>query len=419
MEMNPDSRKDAVTESSTRRASVLITDGHQRSSLAAVRALGRAGYRVSVTTDQGRSLAASSKYCRRAWRVAAPLTEAEQYADDISGIVDREGIDVVLPMTEPSLLVLLPVRDRLSPAVIPFGDYGAFMELLDKDEVLRRAPACGIPVPRQIVLEERAAVSPTALNELRFPVVLKPSRSVGVAHGERRSVGVKHVDRRSSFEASIRELPEASFPLLVQERITGHGVGVFLLLDGGGVIARFAHRRLREKPPTGGVSVLRESIQPEEALFKRAQDLLEAFNWEGVAMVEFKVSEASGKPYLMEVNPRLWGSLQLAIDSGVDFPTLMVRKALGEDVFECLSYSPGVRTRWLWGEIDHWFARMKAALNRDASVRPMEVAADAIGAITSEFGRGSNLEVLDWSDPRPFLRESVNWTRELLSVDRD
>lgn len=419
MASEPDRPGYAVNKPPSRGARVLVTDGEQRSSLAAVRALGRAGYWVSVTANRKGSLAARSRFCMRGWRVSAPLTDPEQYADDIAAIVARQAIDVVLPMTEPSLLVLLPTRERLSPAAIPFGDHRSFLQLLDKDEVLRRAPAHGIPVPQQIVLEKRSEVQRADVDELHFPVVLKPGRSVGVTGGRRQSVGVQHVSRRSCFVATVRELPAASFPLLVQERIEGHGVGIFLLLGRSGVLARFAHRRLREKPPTGGVSVLRESIKPDEDLFERAQDLLEEFGWEGVAMVEFKVSDESGEPYLMEVNPRLWGSLQLAIDAGVDFPTLMVRAALGEAVPASLTYSSGVRTRWLWGEIDHWLARTKAALNREGSTRPMQVAADAMGAITSELGRGSNLETLDWSDPRPFLRESVDWVRELLSGGRD
>ena len=63
---------------------------------------------------------------------------------------------------------------------------------------------------------------------------------------------------------------------------------------------------------------LSRNANPEEKQ-RLKQELLDELNWHGVAMVEFKVTE-DGTPYLMEINTRFWGSLQLAIDAGVDFP---------------------------------------------------------------------------------------------------
>ncbi len=109
----------------------------------------------------------------------------------------------------------------------------------------------------------------------------------------------------------------------------GPGVGVFLLLWEGKLRAAFAHRRLREKPPSGGVSVYRESIALDPVLLERSRRLLESFGWQGVAMVEYKIDERTGTPILMEINGRFWGSLQLAVDAGVDFPRLLIECAEG------------------------------------------------------------------------------------------
>lgn len=45
----------------------------------------------------------------------------------------------------------------------------------------------------------------------------------------------------------------------------------------------------------------------DEALYERTINLLDAFGWSGVAMVEYKVDERSGEPVLMEINGRFWG----------------------------------------------------------------------------------------------------------------
>ena len=80
-----------------------------------------------------------------------------------------------------------------------------------------------------------------------------------------------------------------------------------------------------------------------------AHRILESVGWHGVAMVEFKVT-AEGTPYLIEVNGRFWGSLQLAIDSGVDFPWLLYQLANGTKVDEVTGYAVGVTWRWLLGD---------------------------------------------------------------------
>jgi len=115
---------------------------------------------------------------------------------------------------------------------------------------------------------------------------------------------------------------------------------------------------LREKPPTGGVSVLSESIRADEKQLNTAKKILDSVSWHGVAMVEFKVTEA-GEPYIIEVNPRFWGSLQLAIDSGVDFPYLLHEATMGRACPAVISYREGQKLRWLLGDLDRLYLVLK------------------------------------------------------------
>jgi predicted ATP-grasp superfamily ATP-dependent carboligase len=228
----------------------------------------------------------------------------------------------------------------------------------------------------------------------------------------RTKLTVRHAADPRELTRVLTELAEAgdaAFPLLVQQRIVGPGVGIFLLLWEGRVLATFAHRRIREKPPSGGVSVYRESIAADPQLVARSRALLEHLGWCGVAMVEYKVDERTGTPYLMEVNGRFWGSLQLAVDAGVDFPVLLVAAATGAEPEPVPSYTTGVRLRWWWGDVDHLIARMRRS--RTALALPP----DAPGRwralrdfLTIHFGRDRE-EILRLDDPRPFLRESVQW----------
>jgi len=201
----------------------------------------------------------------------------------------------------------------------------------------------------------------------------------------------------------------AAYPILVQQRVVGPGVGIFLLLWDGELIATFAHKRIREKPPAGGVSVYRESIAADPSLVARSRALLEAFAWRGVAMIEYKLDATTGTPYLMEVNGRFWGSLQLAIDSGVDFPTLLVKAAMGEQPAPVSDYRLGLRSRWWWGDVDHLLARLRRT-DSELSLPPGQPG--RMGMLRDFFTlwrAGDRNEVLRLGDPAPFIHETLEW----------
>jgi predicted ATP-grasp superfamily ATP-dependent carboligase len=147
-------------------------------------------------------------------------------------------------------------------------------------------------------------------------------------------------------------------PFLVQEYVPGTGAGIFALYNRGEAVTFFAHKRLREKPPTGGVSVLSESVPLDPRLVDMARRLLDHAHWHGVAMVEFRVTP-EGEPYLMEVNPRFWGSLQLAIDCGIDFPRLLFEMGRGETPRSPADYPAGRRLRWLLGDLDSLYLTLR------------------------------------------------------------
>lgn len=380
-------------------ARVLVTDGEERSALAVVRSLGRAGHRISVCSPRRRPLAGASRHAADVAVVPDPLASPHAYVEALRRLIGAMDAQVLLPMSEASLMALLPERERLGGVLLPFPSASAFERIRDKQQVLEAGRSLGIGVPPQRVVQSPEEAPDAA--SLRFPVVLKPARSV-IEHGSARTKSaVLHAADASSYESALRRLSGGAYPLLVQERIDGPGTGVFLLVWDGRLLAAFGHRRLREKPPSGGVSVYRESAPVEPRILDLSLALLRRFDWQGVAMVEYKIDAATGTPYLMEVNGRFWGSLQLAIDAGVDFPALLVAAALGERPVPVEAYALGVRTRWWWGDVDHLIARVRAGDAPTAAVRTF---------LATSLERPRN-EVFQRDDPRPALRETLDWFR--------
>ncbi len=352
---------------------------------------------MHVAAPGPRSLAGASRYASSTQAVGDASSDPRSYADRLARVAETIGADLILPVTEVSLgsIYAFGVERRCRVACPERVTYEA---AVDKHALLERAALLGLTVPRTLLFEDPALL--TALPEpFQFPVVLKARRS-RFFKDARWVAGEAQIVHSADELSAARSAPGFAGGVLLQEFVPGKGEGVFLLLDRGRPLARFAHRRIREKPPWGGVSVLSEAIVPDPELLAGSERLLADLAFTGVAMVEFRRSPM-GPAYLMEVNPRLWGSLQLAIDAGVDFPSMLVALLRGASP-PTADARLGTRTRWLLGDIDH----LLICLRRRELRRQLGT---SVPTLLRNFARsffdGSRLEVLRRDDWRPFVHE--------------
>ncbi len=385
--------------------SIVVTDSGQRAALAITRSLGRALHQVHVVGPRVPSLAGSSRFAASDSVVPDAGANRLEFATAVAAVARSVGAAMVIPTTDAAVLALAEHRSILAPIPVPIPDLDTVGRVADKANVLERAAAVGIAVPAQVRIPEPGAIDSFEWD--RFPAVLKPARSVTESGLGSAKHSVSYASDRSDLIRRLRALPPTAYPVLVQERITGPGVGLFLLRWNGETIARFGHRRIREKPPSGGVSVRSVSAAVSDEAFGLAERLLDDLRWAGPAMVEFKQDTATGRLVLMEINGRFWGSLQLAIDSGVDFPALLVAAATGGNPAPVLAYRVGVGMRWWWGEMDHLLAIGRATPARDRVQVSVRTLVDILAAPL----HGVRGEVCRASDPMPAVREALDWIR--------
>jgi len=391
-------------------ATILVTDGEQRAALAVARSLGAGGHRVLMVATRDRSIAGSSRRVAAKFTAPDPLTSPETFVDCVVEICRSESVELLLPITDASLLAIQDRAKKFAGVTIPWPGAEIIRRVAEKAVVLDLAREVGFATPRQYPIAAQADLE-SVIAQLQFPVVVKPVRSLAEGRNGRNKVVVAHAASPEVLRRVTGSYPQSAFPLLLQQRIVGPGIGVFLLLWNGRMIARFAHRRIREKPPSGGVSVYCESISMPPGLDASSRQLLERLGWKGVAMVEFKLDQESGTPYLMEINGRFWGSLQLAVDAGVDFPRLLVAVARGENPTPVLEYRTGVRSRWWWGDVDHLVARLRKS-NDELALPPGSPGRfRAILDFLTLWRPADRNEVLRWDDLRPFLQETHDWLR--------
>lgn len=411
-------------------ARVLVLDGETRKALAVVRSLGRIGLTVGVVSSREDAIAGASRY--RAERFLSPDAKEEpaRYVEWLLAHVERWKPAMLLPLTDRSVTLVLGEEERFAPlCTLPFVPAALFRSVADKAELVRIADTIGVAAPRTLSIPptaDRPEGLAAEIETFPFPAVLKPAISETI-HGDRFvKTAVRYVESAVELLEAIDAARNSAFrdvPHLLQERIPGVGVGVFVLCHEGEVLARFCHRRVLEKPPSGGVSVLCESIPESEAPVEEAIRLATHLRWSGVAMVEFKETP-EGKHVLMEINPRFWGSLQLAIDAGVDFPALLYRLYEGghAGAAERLDavraegarpYAAGYRLRWLLGTADHGIIRLKrwpARTLRDIFTK------NALQLLAP--GHYTRLQVFREDDMKPFFLELRRWFADILPGKR-
>lgn len=277
------------------------------------------------------------------------------------------------------------------------------MRLADKGKLMRLAAELGVQFPRTVFVDEPCSFDLASVRE--FPVVLKPRLSKIDLGNTWISTSVAVARNESELADFLHSRPEfRDHAFMLQEFVPGTGAGVFALYDNGREVATFAHKRLREKPPSGGVSVLSESAVPSPLALQMSRKLLGAVGWHGVAMVEMRVTP-DGQPYLMEVNTRLWGSLQLAIDAGVDFPWLLYQVSTGQPVAESQPFTAGKRLRWWLGDLDSLYLYL-----RDLRIPLLAKLRRIAAFLTPDLGRTRH-EVFRWNDPAPAWHELKVWIK--------
>jgi|26BtaG_2_1085354.scaffolds.fasta_scaffold00071_28 predicted ATP-grasp superfamily ATP-dependent carboligase len=337
--------------------SVLVLDANQRSALAVTRSLGRSGqFRITTADASAQALAGASRYSQAYLQHPDPGQRPREFIAWIKDLTAHQHFDLVMPTTEVTSQLLLFYQEELPELELPFAPYTTVMALSDKIALVELAKNLGIAVPESRMFKNAAELEGVSL---RYPFVLKPALS-RIYTGEKWvHTHVKVIQDAAGLQAALERSPYLqTTPFMLQSFIPGHGGGIFCLYNNGHPLQFFAHERLREKPPEGGVSVLCRSVPADPELKATAQKLLGAVNWHGVAMVEFRITP-EGKAYLMEVNTRFWGSLQLAVDSGVDFPLMLAKAQLGLSVSSTENYRTDQRLRWLLGDLDSLYLYLK------------------------------------------------------------
>ncbi len=321
-----------------------VSSPDDRSSLASIRALASKGESAYAG---GTHFFGQAFHCRRAAgriRYPHPAESDEAFVQRLRAECRRLGIEVILPISDYVVESISRRREELAGiASFPIPPSESLCVARDKLLTRELARTLGLDTPHTACPADREELR-RAVTEFRFPVVVKPRKSlgaVGLWFARSEDELLHGYGRGQHFSDEVFDFSRP----LIQEFIQGELHDACVLFRDGELIAGLTQKRILMYPPDGGAGVLNETTWEPE-LLERSGTILKALRWHGPAQVEFKVDPHSGRACLLEINGRFWGTLDLSVRAGVNFPWLAARMALGLPVRAPDRYRVGLQYRW-------------------------------------------------------------------------
>jgi predicted ATP-grasp superfamily ATP-dependent carboligase len=396
----------------TKRDDALILDAGLRQSLTAVRSLGRRGLGVAALELEPLAQSVptfSSRWCGKKYVAPSFERDPAPFVEFLERVLDERAPRVVIPSGDGTVSVMRRFRARLERrARIALAHEEALANAVDKERTLSLARRLGLAVPVGVHIRRSAEV-PAALREVGLPAVVKPVES-WVSGGDRPGARL-FCQLVATLDEALRAVDErtrAGGTVLIQQFLSGEREAVSLLYANGEVHARFAQWAKRMQPPLGGTSVFRQSIAVPEDIGADAERLVRAIDLEGYSEVEFR-RDSRGRAYLMEINPRLSASVEVAVRAGVDFPLLLYQWAAGERIDRVTAYRVGGWMRHLEGDLQTTL-QCFSQRGRPGVTPPARAVLD----FAASFLVPSGYDYVSWDDLAPALEAARSFGRTVL-----
>jgi predicted ATP-grasp superfamily ATP-dependent carboligase len=330
---------------------VIVTDGSYLQTLAITRYLGKQACEVYVISSIRHAVSFRSRYCQKGLIAPRPAQEVA-YIEFLHQLVANDTFDLLIPVGYQSTLAIVRNSKYLSRFVkTELADFDRMKVASDKRKTYELAEKIGVPYPRTSypqTFEEAEKLS----QDLEYPLVIKQ-----IFEGVRKKVeyafNSEQFMRKYYAMCQQDSLEQGNLPM-VQEYVHGDVVYSFAALYQNGQCKRiFMFKEIRSIPVKGGSASYAESFY-DQRLKEYGLRLLDELNWHGVSHVEFKQEHNTGALKLMEINPKFWASLDVALQAGMNFPYYLCEIASGKELAYSEEYNRGVKFHFpLSRELQH------------------------------------------------------------------
>jgi len=291
---------------------ILIATADFKKSYPVIKSVSRSGYKPIVVVHRKMSWPSFSKYVYKRFKVANPYLNEKKYALQIAKIAMDENVSMIIPVGFIDNLVLAKYQDFFRNIILPIPSYESIKRVSNKANLGEIFSKIGIKYPKTIIFDPADL---EAINQLAFPLV---SKGISDASTPFYLFNKHHLSRL------LKENNNKNEKTILQQFIAGNGHGYFAIAKNGEVYLEFCHKRIIEARPSGGPSIT-ACVYHDDELIKIGRKIIKEIEWTGVLMVEFKKDYETGEYFLIEINPKFWGSLELPISYGVDFVGALIK----------------------------------------------------------------------------------------------
>ncbi len=326
---------------------ILLVGANERAAYSLAKSYSKKGYKVTVLNDAPHPIQ-FSRFVNHFVTVTASFEkETDKAVIEILAFLQKNKFDCTVPVNDVALTICFQFYESIAAftKLLFVNKASTHIFCRDKAALLSQCKQLGIPSPNSTLIQKLSDLN-TA--NIQFPCIAKPVSSKVYSNGKIFSYTVKKINTKEQLIDFIREKIE-TVPVMVQEILQdGYGVGYNFLSVNGEVLNAYAHERINEAWG-GGQSTYRKTINPTQYnLEAYSKKLIAAIGWTGIAMIEYRI--VNNEPYIMEINGRSWGSIELGIFAGCNLPADMVTVLFKNEPLKKFNFESPVYARNLFNE---------------------------------------------------------------------
>jgi carbamoyl-phosphate synthase large subunit len=301
---------------------------------------------------------ATGRYLNKDFSVIPAATDPS-FIDEMLAVCRAKNTHIVLPLVTRELIPLAQHIEEfeLAGAKVLVSPAASLEIANNKSRLYEFLQWRGIAVPAFRIVETVAQFE-AAANDLGFPqqtICFKPSVSNGSRGFRIISEQVNELNLLFNYKPSsayitykeaIRILSSGSFPeLLVSEYLPGEEYSVDCIANEGESLLIVPRSR---KKMINGISVEGEFVY-NESIIEYCRSIIHELQLHGNIGIQVKQS-VTGEFLLLEINPRVQGTISAALGAGVNLPLLAVQQQLGIQLSNT-SVKWGTKFSRYWSEV--------------------------------------------------------------------
>ena len=286
---------------------VVVVSVAARKAHAIVKSLSKAGYEVIAGYDKPHPVLLS-RYIKRRFRTPSPELDPSGFAKAVAFNARQYGASLVVPVRFVDVVVLSRYRRVVEEySILASPDYESVIRASDKSRLPSLLSNAGALYPRSVKIREPGEIG--LVEEMEPPFVVK-----GFSDASKPEYALSLED--------LADIISRRGECLVQEYVAGTAHGYFTFAVNGKPLLEFMHERIVEEDPSGGPSMAAKRYY-DPRLASLGRRIVSLLKWTGLLMVETKKTYDDGVHYVLELNPKFWGSIDLSVKAGFEFPRIL------------------------------------------------------------------------------------------------